>query len=165
MTDTKIKIIAIFEMMGRPEEHLAKAMQDLIETISKEKGVTIASKKINEPKKVEQKDKDGKIIEHKDGPLFTTFAEVELELNHVRDLIAISFKYMPANIEIINPTSFSLTNSDLSILINEVLARMHYYDAVAKSAIIQNQMLTNKLREVITRERKNSKDKEIKDKK
>ena len=59
MNDKKIKAAVIFEMMGRPPEHLKETMNKLIDTIGQEKGVNILKKKIHEVKKIEDKDAQG----------------------------------------------------------------------------------------------------------
>src|SRR3989338_6668810 len=94
-TDSKtngIKVIFILEIVGRPKEHLVKTLDGLIEAINKEKGIKVIEKKINEP--IELKN-------NKD--FYTTFAEVEVEVEEILQIAMLMFKYMPANIEIIEP--------------------------------------------------------------
>ena len=62
------------------------------------------------------------------------------------DLMALCFKYLPSHIEIIEPQDFTMNNFDLSSIFNEIATKMHYYDAIAKAALTNNQILTNKLK-------------------
>ncbi len=147
MTDKKIKAAIILEMMGRPKEHLASTMEQLLEVIGKEKNLAITNKKVHELKKVEQKDKEGKVIEvPEDRQLYSTFAEVDIEFESIMDLMMLCFKYLPSHIEIIEPENFMLSNFDLNAFFNELATKMHYYDAIAKSALTNNQILANKLK-------------------
>jgi len=142
----KIKATIILEMIGRPKEHLAEVMAKIIEEIGKEKGVKVTGKKDNEPKNLENKDKEGKVIEvSEEQMLYTTFSEVDLEMDDIFSLIKISFVYMPANIEIVSPHDFKFSNLDFGSLMNGVIAKLHNYDSVAKAAMMENQILARKL--------------------
>lgn len=147
MADEKIRASIILEMMGRPKEHLASTMNQLLEVMAKEKNIKITGKKIHDIKKVEQKDKEGKIIEiPEERQLYSTFAEADIECSHIMDLMLICFKYLPSHLEIIEPQEFVLNNFDLNSILNEIATKMHYYDALAKSALTNNQILVNKLK-------------------
>lgn len=148
MENKKIKAAIIFEMMGRPPEHLKETMGKLLDTIGSEKGVNIIKRKIHEIKKIENKDSQGNPIV-KEGELYSTFSEIEIEAEGVMVLLLIAFKYMPAHIEVIYPESYQLDNIDLNTIINEILAKVHNYDAIAKSALMNNQVLANKLKEMM----------------
>jgi hypothetical protein len=145
MFDKKIKVVIILEILGRPKEHIFEVMKQLVETIEKEQGIKVTHKKIHDPKKYEEKDPKEKIVPDRED-LFTTFAEIEFEANSLMDLFRICFQYMPANVEVIEPEEFKLKNLDLNALVNEILRRLHNYDAIAKSALMNNQMLANQLK-------------------
>lgn len=133
----KIKADLVFEILGRPAEHIKTALSSLIEKLGTEKGVKVIEKKIHEPTEVK---------ESKD--LYTTFSEVSVEFDSIENLFGITFVYMPAHVEIISPTNFTLTNLHLNELSNTILARLHNYDAIAKKLIYEKDFLVNKLREV-----------------
>lgn len=142
----KIKSDIIIEMLGRPKEHLRKTMKDFLKKIGAERGVVVAGKKIHSPRKVEQKDNEGKIIKIPGNrEVFTTFAEVSLETETIFDLIRIIFIYMPSHIEILEPGEFMMQNIDIAAVLNEITKKLHQYDAIAKNALMQNQMLANKI--------------------
>jgi len=129
-----IKAILIFEIIGRPPEKLKEALEDIINQIDKEKGVEVKSKEIKEPTTMkDQKD------------LFTTFAEVEVEVEEIQYLALLMFKYMPAHIEIISPELIALTNNGWGDILSELTRRLHAYDEVARVLTFQNKQMQEKL--------------------
>jgi hypothetical protein len=139
----KINATLLFEMLGRPKEHLVETMDSLIKAISTEKGATLIEKKIHEVKEVEQKEE---IIAP--GQIFSTFSELEIETDNLVTLMNLCFKYMPAHLEVIKPERINIENITLNSIFNELLGRLHHYDAIAKSALMNNQALASKLKEL-----------------
>ncbi len=131
-----IKAIFILEIIGRPKEHLVQTLDKLIESIDKEKGVKVIGEKINEP--VELKN-------NKD--FYTTFAEVEVEVEEILQIAILMFKYMPANIEIIEPELIALSNNGWNDILNELARRLHAYDEMARVLQIQTAKLQRDLKE------------------
>lgn len=142
MEKEKITANMIFEMMGRPKEHIVETMNQLIEALGAEKGIKIKNKHTHEPRKIEQKDKEGKIMQTE---LFSTFSEVEIESEDLFSLLSIIFRFMPSHIEIIYPEKFELKNIELNSITNEIIARLHNYDSIVKGALMNNQILAKKL--------------------
>ena len=125
--EKKFSAIMIIEVLGRPKEHLIQTLEDLSKEISEEKGVKLLSKKINEPNLAkDQKD------------LFTSFAEIEIEVDKPMMIAALMFKYMPSHIEIIEPEKFIFTNAEYSEIMNELTRRLHRYEELVK--VMQMQM-------------------------
>jgi len=133
----EIESILIFEMLGRPAEHLKKAMEDFIEKISKEEGVTILNKKINEPKKIEQAK----------GDLFTTFSEIEIKFKDILHLFKILFGYMASHIEIVSPEELKIKSFDFNSIVNELVRKLHQYDEIAKKMLIERNILQRQLQQ------------------
>lgn len=134
---SSIKARMILEILGRPKEHIVEALSSLVEKMEKDDGLKVLEKKIHEPIEV-QDAKD----------LFTTFAEVLVDMKDLEGYWNALFKYMPANVEIISPESIQLTSNSLNFAGNKLMARLHEYDAIAKTALQDRQMLIGKLREV-----------------
>lgn len=144
-----IKAAIIIEMMGRPAEHLKEVMKEFLKKLDSENGIKITAKKIHEPKEVTAKDNEGKIIKIDDSrKVFCTFAEIDLEAKEIFDLIRIVFEYMPSHTEVIYPEEFQFQNFDFTTILNEITKKLHNYDAIAKNALMQNQMLANKIIQV-----------------
>jgi hypothetical protein len=131
----KIKAIFIIEMMGKPADYLVDTLKQFLDRFAGENSVKVINKKMNKAKPVEKTD------------LFSTFAEVEFEIDQLENLLRLVFAYMPSHIEIITPESLRMTNSDVNYIANELARRLHEYDAVAKNLVFQNQILGEKLKE------------------
>jgi len=132
----KIKAVFVLEIIGRPKEHLIQTLEKIIESISQEKGVKLIERKINEP--VELKN-------NKD--FYTTFAEIEIEAEEIFQIAILMFKYMPANIEIIEPELLALSNNGWNDILNELARRLHAYDEMARVLQIQTAKLQRELKE------------------
>jgi len=129
-----IQAMLIFEIIGRPAENLVKTLENIIKQIDEEKGVEVKSKEIKEPVLMkDQKD------------FFTTFAEVEVEVEEVLYLALLMFKYMPAHIEVISPELIALTNNGWGEILSELTRRLHGYDEVARVLRFQNAQMQEKL--------------------
>ncbi len=150
MSDKKIVSRVVFEMIGRPKEHLKKTMEDFLKTLETEKGVRVISKTVHEPKKLKKE-----VMEKNkyNGEMFSTFAELEIESEHVMNLFNISFKYLPSHMEVISPESFLVDNLDLNAVTNEIINRIHHYDSLAKAMLMQNKILSKRVEELIAENR------------
>ena len=133
----------ILEIIGHPPEHLAETLEKLIAEMGKEKGVKVLDKKIMEPVEMEQQK-----------GFYTTFAEVEVEVEEVLHLALLMFKYMPANVEIIEPELIALSNTGWGEILSEITRRLHSYDEVARVLQMQNAEMQKKSREFMPKEKK-----------
>ena len=148
-----IRSTIILEIIGKPAEHLIKTLEDIIKRIGEEKGVKVVDKKLNEPVEIK---------ENKD--FYTTFAEVDLEVDDILYLAIIMFKYMPAHVEVIEPETISLTNNGWTDILSELTRRLHGYEEVARVIRIQNAKMQEKLKELMSKDKENSEDKKNKKK-
>ncbi len=139
--DSGKKVISstiILEIIGKPAEHLVTTLEDLIKKMGEEKGVKVINKKINEP--VLMKDtKD----------FYTTFAEVDLEVEDILYLAIVMFKYMPAHVEVIEPELIALTNNGWTDILSELTRRLHGYEEVTRVLQLQNSKMQKKLKELL----------------
>ena len=131
-------VMMIIEVIGKPPKHLTETLDNIIKQIDEEKGVVVKGKKINEPKLMK---------DHKD--FYTSFAEVELEIEEITQLVILMFKYMPAHVEIISPELIALTNNSWSDILSELSRRLHGYDEVARVIQVEKEILEKKLREIL----------------
>ncbi len=135
LKETKgIKVSLIVEVLGKPKEYLTDSLNKIVEQIDKEKGVVVESKEIHDPKE----------LENKKG-FYTAFADIQVEVEEVRYLIILMFKYMPAHVEIIEPELIALTNNGWGDIINELTRRLHGYDEIARVLQLQNQQFRKEL--------------------
>jgi len=131
-----MRAIFILEIIGRPPEHLTETLNKIIGQIDEEKGIKVVEKKIKEPIEME-----------KQKGFYTTFAEVEIEVEEVLQIVMLMFKYMPANIEIIEPELISLTNNGWSDILSELTRRLHGYDEIARVLQMKNAKIQKELKE------------------
>ena len=130
----QISGILIIEILGRPAEYIKESLTNLVEKLGKEEKVELVSKKIAEPKSVENN-------------IFSCFAEIELKADFVT-FLSVVFRYMPSHIEIIEPEKMDFKNSDLNLVVNEIVRRLHQYDEIAKAVLIERDILKRQLMEI-----------------
>ncbi len=155
----KINATVIFQVMGRPPEHLTKTLETLINKIDKESKIKVKKKDIKEPQKNEKEtdtvNRKGK-VEKKE--FYSSFAEVELEFEEMIDFVVLLFKHMPAHVEINSPEYLALTSGGWSDMLNELIRRLHGYDELARVARIEKSILEKKLREILGSKNKGNKE-------
>ena len=130
----KIEASLIFEIIGRPPKNLVDTLESIIKQIDNEKGIEVTSKNIKEPVLMkDQKD------------FYTTFAEVDVEVEEPILLAILMFKYMPAHIDVFSPELISISNHQWGDILSELTRRLHAYDEVARVLRIQNAQLQQKV--------------------
>ncbi len=143
-----IRAAVILDVIGKPPEYLVEVLEKLTKNIDEEKGVSVKSKRINEP--VLMKDQK---------EFYTTFAEIEVEVENILYLAMIMFKYMPAHIEVIEPELIALTNNGWTEILSELVRRLHGYDEVSRVLQLQNKKMQQKLNELSQEENKTNEEK------
>ncbi|MFH1823303.1 MAG: hypothetical protein ABH817_01130 [archaeon] len=128
-----LKVNLLFEVLGRPKEHVEEALKLVLEQIEKEEKVIMLEKRIHESKEIDE--------------LFSTFADIDILVENVFTLLQFVFRYMPSSIEITEPTEFKLGLADLNSFFNDLSARLHQYDMALKREKIKNDILEKKLAE------------------
>ena len=101
----------------------------------------LLDKKINEP-----------ILMKDNKDFYTTFAEIELEVEDILYLAILMFKYMPAHVEVIEPELIALTNNGWTDILSELTRRLHGYEEVARVIQMQNAQMQKKLKELMPQE-------------
>ncbi len=158
----KISATIMLEIIGKPPKHLVESLERIIKQMDEEKGVVVLKKDIKEPvpmkKKtnIVKKDSDEKAVQH---DLYTTFAEIDVELEEIFNLVLIMFKYMPAHIEIVSPEAIILTNSGWNGMVNEFMRRLHNYNEVTRVLQIEKEILERKLKGLMQNSKKGEKEK------
>jgi hypothetical protein len=129
----KIKAIMILEILGRPADYIKESASALVDNLGKEKGVKVLKKSVADSKKVEGKE------------MFSTFAEIEVETENILVLFDVMFRYMPAHIEILEPTEMRMESADLDAMLSNLIFKLHRYDELAKILTIEKQILTQQV--------------------
>lgn len=118
----------VIEVLGKPQEHVEKAMKSYIEKLKKDEKYKIVREEFAELKKQESE-------------LWSTFAELEMEVKEMQDLISFCFDYMPSIVEVLKPERMELTDEDFSRFFNDLQARLHQVDMIAKQVKLENDNL------------------------
>lgn len=118
----------IIEMLGKPQKHMEKAFKDLMAKLLKEEKISITSKKYSKTKK--------------QGELFSKFAEIEFWAESLSQIIGICFDYMPSSVEVIEPDKVVFKVHDLNGYLNELQAKLHHVDMLAKNAETQKAIIS-----------------------
>ena len=124
----EFKTRTILEIVGKPKKHIEDTLKEYISAIEKDEKYAIVTKKQKRAKKVE-------------GDLYSVFADLEVRMKDFASILDFAIDYMPASIEIEEPTGVSLTNADASNIVNDMLARLHQVDMTAKSLNQKNRIL------------------------
>ena len=154
MAEKKIRAMFIFEMMGKPPEYIKEELEKHLKNLEND-GIKIISKKIHECKPIENQSPEM-------NGLFTTFAEVELEVTSINLLFGITFRLLPSHVEIIAPAELSLKNFDLGAIITDLTVKLHKYDEIAKILMMDRDNLARQLNDIRGNLIKNVKVEEVK---
>ncbi|MEN9626229.1 MAG: hypothetical protein RL557_557 [archaeon] len=143
----KIRVLVIYEILGRPADHIKVSLEQLIDRIGENPGIKIIERKVHEPHLVEEKKDNSKKL-NVEGEVFSTFAEVEMELDNLMLVFSLVMNTLPSNIEIIQPEELRLRNFDLSAVVSDLTIKLHRYDEVTKAMLIEKNQLINLIEEM-----------------
>ncbi len=127
--EQKILFRTIIEVLGKPKEHVQKALQDYVEQLKKNPQYNIMHQESAE------------VQQQEEGELWTTFTELEIQAETVDDIVAFCFNYMPALIEIIEPRELMLKDVQVSQLLSTLQGKLHQVDMVAKQVAVEKEHL------------------------
>lgn len=140
-----IRALFIYEILGRPAEHIKITLEQLIDRISENKGIKIIERKVHEPHLLdEEKTKNIKIEKE----IFSTFAEVEMEIDNLMLIFSIILNTLPSSVEVLKPQELRLKNFDLSNVLGELSLKLHKYDEIAKALLLEKNQMINFIKEM-----------------
>jgi len=114
-----LRVKLIVEIAGFPEEHVNHTLNLVKEKILEVKNVELLKANIREAKKMSER-------------MWSGFVEIEILVDRLASLIGICFDFLPSSIEIIEPETIPEDSGYLSDVLNDLAAKLHHYDAVAK---------------------------------
>jgi hypothetical protein len=118
----------IIEMLGAPKEHIEETIRAYVEQMKKEyKTVKVLREEYADARK---KDK-----------LYSTFAELDLEVKGAENLINFCFDYMPSSVEIFEPDILTYDSHDFTDFLNDLQAKLHKIDMALKNISAENQIM------------------------
>ena len=131
-----LQVQLIIEVMGRPAENVKQALASIVTRLGGEQDITILERTFHDPAPV-QDAKD----------LYTTFADVTLEVRSLTAYFNLLFSYMPSHVELVYPERITLSNTELNSFANHLIQRMHNYDAVVKNVLVERDLFLRKVQE------------------
>ncbi len=102
----------LIEIVGNPKEHIEKAMSTVVDTIKKEKGIVFV------------KEDRGSAEDAGEG-LWGVYSEMELLLKSLDNLSWIAFNFMPASIELKEPSKLVLKDKQVTDFMGDILSQLH----------------------------------------
>lgn len=132
---THLRCKIIIEVLGKPKEHIEKAINEYVEKIKKDTGFIVLNA-------------DFAGSEEKEG-LWATFVELDIVVKGLPKLIAFCFDYMPSSVEISKPEELLMQKSTIEDLMNDLQARLHTVDMIVKKQKNENEFLKHNLNKAV----------------
>lgn len=126
----------IVEMMGKPADYVQKLLEDYMKVLKEDDRFIVESMEFEKP----SKDDDG---------MYSTFCETVLWAKKIENLVELCIDYMPSSVEILSPETLRLASSRFSAFLNDMQAKLHQLDMVAKTLDKQNQNLRNNASQLV----------------
>ena len=126
-----IRCRTIIEVLGKPKEHVEKAISEYVNHIKKDSDLVVLNESFSEA--AEQ------------GKLWSRFVELDLVIKGTSKLIGFCFEYMPSSLEVLKPEHLTMTNPELSNFLNDLQARLHSVDMKVKQSRAENEFLRHNL--------------------
>lgn len=134
----QIMIRVVVEVMGAPKPYVEKAVQKVIDKLEEQPFfLELVSEEIFEAEEVEDEKMKGKI--------FSAVAEVELWITGMEGMLSLAYDFMPAAIEILQPTELTLPSMRVTDFVTEMLGRLHQADSIVKNERMKNQVVGKNL--------------------
>ena|SRR3989344_20998 len=127
----ELKIKAIIEIAGFPEDHVRKTMEMVMENLAKEKGIAVLKKEVAPAKSMDK--------------MWSTFATLELKIENFTELNDFCFNYMPSSIEIMEPLKVNINSNEIDDMLNDLLARLHNFTMFLKNLQAENIVLKKEI--------------------
>ncbi len=127
-----LRVKVIFEMLGKPKEHIETTLKQYVQKVKATQGFVILSEEFAEA--IEQ-----------DDSLWSTFAEIEVMVESIEKLTWISVNFMPASIEIMEPTEINASNKKINFWLNDILAKLHEISILTKGVVSKDKIMSKTL--------------------
>tara|TARA_Y100000310_G_scaffold89923_1_gene87085 strand:+ start:44900 stop:45487 length:588 start_codon:yes stop_codon:yes gene_type:complete len=120
---------ALIEVVGKPRKHVEESLKKYVENLGNDKLFEITGSNFAKIKKQDEQE------------MWAGFAEVDIKTAKIEDLTYFCFQYMPSMIEIIEPKEFVLNDGMFTNYLNDLQAKLHHVDMIAKSVKMENDAL------------------------
>lgn len=123
--EEKLIVRTIFEVIGRPKEHVEQTIKAYIENIKTDQQINVLKE-------------DYERAEEVDDDMFSGIAEIELEVPNIEKLTWLCINFSPASVELISPRALSLEDKDITHWLNDLLSKLHEIGIQQKALTSQN---------------------------
>ena len=130
-----IRIKAILEIVGKPKEYIEEKIKEYIEKVKEDPNLIILNEKLSDAK--EEKG------------VWSMFVEIEVVIKGLTNLVGFCIDYMPSSIEIIKPEKFAFEERIFTNFINDLLAKLHKVDMIAKQLGSENAFLRKNMNKLL----------------
>ncbi len=131
-----IRCRAILEVLGKPKGHVEKTIKLLVEKVKENPENSVLNEKFAD-------------IQPEGETVFSTFVELEIVFKGMGPLIGFCFDFMPSSLEVDKPDSLLLKNRDISNALNDLQAKLHNVDMIAKTLKAERDFLKRNFNTVI----------------
>lgn len=133
---THIRCSIIIEVLGKPREHVERAIKDYVEKIKMDSDLIVMKADFADASEKES--------------LWATFVELDMVVKGIPKLISFCFDYMPSSVEISKPEEFIMKKSTIEDMLNDLQARLHQVDMVVKKQKNENEFLKHNLNKAVS---------------
>ncbi len=116
-----------FEVVGKPKEHVEKSLKNYVENLKKDERIEVAEEYYDKPEEVE-------------GGLWSVFAEVDILFRDLDVINWVSVNFLPASIEILDPSEMRVTANQLTNWFNDTISKMHEISVNFKNVVSENRI-------------------------
>jgi hypothetical protein len=131
-----IRAIVTFEVVGRPKEHVEKALTDYLDNIKKDHRIIF----LREEREA--------AMEHDDG-MFSAFCEAEMLAENLEVFTWLCINFGPASIEILEPDKLLIEGREVTNWLNDLLAKLHEVGTATRETKSANDHITGAMNQLI----------------
>ncbi len=118
----------MFEVVGRPKEHIQTTIKQYIERIKQDKELVFIAEEFDDAEEVEE-------------GVFGAVAEVEILIKDTTKLTWLCINFSPASVEILDPPQLLIQQKEITDWYNDLLARLHEIGIAQKTLSSQQEGL------------------------
>ena len=130
---------ALLEVLGKPKEYVEQALKNYVDKIKSDNRYTLHNQHISEA-----------IANEKEEGFFSAIAELEISTTLLDNLTFFCLEYMPAQLEVMEPEELVLTDVELTAFLNDLQAKLHSIDLIAKNVKMENDNLKKGITGLLT---------------
>lgn len=127
-----------FELVGNPKEYVETAIRGYINNIKNDAEITVLSEDFGEAEEVP--DSKG---------LWSTFVDTEMLIKKLDKLNWLCVNFMPANIEIIAPEELKVKDKDLTLWLNDWIAKLHEISTTVRQSNLKEEAIVKTMNALI----------------